>query len=64
MCDLLLLPVRHDHAGGDVGRSGGVIHADVKHNDHEDEDDVAHEPNVDLLEVAGLGQVLKKHSNV
>ena len=37
--------------------SGAEVHADVKHDDDEDEDDVGHEPDIDLLEVAGLWQV-------
>lgn len=37
---------------------GAEVHADVEDDDDEDEDDVAHEPDVDLLEVGGLGQVL------
>ena len=37
--------------------AGAEVHADVEHDDDEDEDDVGHEPDVNLLEVAGLGQV-------
>ena len=31
------------------------VYTDVKANDDKDEDDIAHEPDINLLEVAGLG---------
>ena len=34
------------------------VYTDVKANDDKNEDDIAHEPDINLLEVAGLGQVL------
>ena len=35
-----------------------IVYNNVEDDDDKDEDDVAHEPDVDLLEVARLGKVL------